>query len=108
MLTVNIWNASEFAQLTPAKRRAVERRKAEGETAVDYLNRVGAGVATVDSYEDEDRAANRAALAEAADTLFDAGIPAQVMMRLGVAYAAATPEAQAIVAQALAPFMTAQ
>jgi hypothetical protein len=52
---VNIWNDDNFASLTPAQRRAVEARAAaDGQSPVEYLNGLGAGLAAVSSYVEED------------------------------------------------------
>lgn len=49
-----VWNPDNFKSLTPEQRAAVDARRAEDETGPDYLNRIGAGVAAIDSYVVED------------------------------------------------------
>lgn len=92
---MNIWNKENFSSLTDAQRRAVESRAGEGESGPDYLNRIGAGVSAVDSYVEADKGANRAAMTEAADALFDAGVPAARIVPLATGFASAPEETRA-------------
>jgi hypothetical protein len=101
----NLWTDGNFSQLSLAQQRAVgARAQAASKESVEYLNDIGAGLSAVDSYVEEDKAQNRAALTAAADALFDAGQDASRMVGLGLAFAAATPEVQAQVDELLAPF----
>lgn len=101
---MNIWNADNFSSLTPAQRRAVETRTPEGKTACEYLNEIGAGVSAVESYVEGDKQANRDALRDAADALFQAGQDPAQMVGRALRFAVSTPEVQAQVDQLLAPF----
>lgn len=100
----DIWNENNYATLTPQQRRAVESRKGTEETAVEYLNRIGAGVSAVDSYVEADKAAYRDALTGAAAGLFEAGLDAEEMLGRALKFAVATTTVQRQVDELLAPF----
>lgn len=99
---------TDYTSLSALERAAVESIIPEpeagkkGETVEEYLTRIGAGQAALDSYVEQYNVARQAKMSEAVPALLEAGIDPALVVQLAQRFAAASAETRAEVVKLLA------